>query len=104
MKAERRKGESPFILPPSSISLGSQPLRAALALLDELPEPAAPLLDERLLVELEADVGLLPRHVRPLHVGVVLVQHVPHVVRAELDSQLELRRLELLAAGVVRVD
>src|SRR5437867_3912944 len=71
--------------------LSLHPLRPALALLDELPEPAAPLLDERLLVELEADVGLLAGD----EAGVVVRQ---------LHPQLELRRRQLLAAGVVRID
>src|SRR5689334_313523 len=88
MKRERR-GSARFILPPSSFAL--QPLRLALALLDELPEAAAPLLDQGAFVELEADVGLLARDVH-------------RILGVELDPQLELRDLELSAAWVGRVD
>src|SRR4051812_16009159 len=77
---------SAFIIQHSAFPL--DPRRAAALGLDELPEAAGPLPDERLLVEREADVGPLAEDVAAL--GVV-----------HGDADVELRDQELL--GVLGV-
>src|SRR6185437_8887607 len=67
-----------------------QPFRACALGLDELPEAAAPLPDERLLFELEADVGPLPG------------DQVAHVVQHHAGTELGDNELVLLVFG--RID